>query len=184
MFKIVNFRNNGGFTIIELLVSASIIAAISGIFFANYHSADRRAKLNMAVRQIAGDIRLTQSYAMGMKNFGAEPPAGGWGLYFSAAGNSYAVFADDGDKSYESATEKYQEIKLPQGFKLGKISDCALGDWGQGEMIFIPPNPDISLLAEGSEKDLLCVQLLDQYNNPSTIKINKLGLVEILTPGP
>lgn len=184
--------NLKGFTIIELLVSISVLALISGIFLANYHSANRQSALNLAARQLASDIRLAQSYTMGLREFSGTVPAGGWGMEFLNLRNYYEMFADqNSDQTYTSGSaELYKKIYLPQGVETGKIycstdsavpAVCSGSGFAEGYVLFIPPNPDI-LIKEGVTNicSSACMAIYDKITNKEKhIKVNHLGLVSI-----
>jgi len=56
-------RLQKGFTIIELLVSISVIAIISGIGFASFTQFNRKQQVTNTVMMILSDLRLAQSKA-------------------------------------------------------------------------------------------------------------------------
>lgn len=182
--------NNKGFTLIEMLVSISIIALISTIFLANYRSANRRAILNTAARQLASDIRLAQSYTMGLKDFNGAVPSGGWGMEFSNARNYYEMFTDDGDQSYTAgSSEMYKKIDLPQGIETRFIycstdpaapAACSGAGSPEGFAIFLPPNPDVIIKEGVNDCKSACLVVYDTVLNAEKhIKINQLGLVSM-----
>ena len=55
MFK-KNFQKQAGFTFVELLVSISIIALMSALFFANYRGAGIGVDLSAAAQEIVSRI--------------------------------------------------------------------------------------------------------------------------------
>ena len=57
-----------GFTLIELLVSLVVISVLFGLGYANFRRYAQRQELWRAARQIEGDLRLAQSYALAGKN--------------------------------------------------------------------------------------------------------------------
>jgi len=61
-------RKIGGFTLIELLVSLVVISVLFGLGYANFRRYAQRQELWRAARQIEGDLRLAQSYALAGKN--------------------------------------------------------------------------------------------------------------------
>ena len=88
-----------GMTLIELLTSIAVIALISGIFLANYHSNIKRTDLTMTSQTAVADIRLAQGNALGLLKYQGQVPAGGWGAYFSTvASSTYVIFADNNKK--------------------------------------------------------------------------------------
>lgn len=139
---IKNMKNKDGFTLIELLVSIFIISLISGLFLANYHSANTSSKLIMATQKLASDIRLAQSYSLGLKEYDGSFPEGGWGIHVgNEENNSYIIFADiNQSRTYDSEEEKYKIITLPPGITIYANNT---------DIIFLPPDPKIYV--KGSE---------------------------------
>jgi len=61
-------RISFGFTLIELLVSLVVISILFGVGYANFRRYAQRQELWRAARQIEGDLRLAQSYALAGKD--------------------------------------------------------------------------------------------------------------------
>lgn len=59
---------NYGFTLVELLVSLVVISILVGLGYANFRKYSQKQALWAAARQIEGDLRLTQSYALSGKD--------------------------------------------------------------------------------------------------------------------
>ena len=58
-----NCRNIGGFTLIELMVSMTIMAIVTGIGMAGYNSFNRKQQLNRGADLIATELRSLQKRA-------------------------------------------------------------------------------------------------------------------------
>jgi len=59
---------NQGFTLIELLVSLLVISILVSLGYANFRNYAQKQALWAVARQIEGDLRLAQSYAMSGKD--------------------------------------------------------------------------------------------------------------------
>jgi prepilin-type N-terminal cleavage/methylation domain-containing protein len=168
-------QKTSGFTLIETIVSISIVAVISVLFLANYKYASQQATLNNAARKLASDTRTAQSYTLGSKEFNCggvnKVPPGGWGVLISPTLNSYTLFADcNGNKLYE-ADEKYKENDLPGDVEITSPS------WSV-PITFVPPDPDTYIEAEASVS--LTITLRNKITNRTKdIFINFLGLVDL-----
>ena len=113
-----------GYTLIELIVSISILTMITGLFLADYKSSNQKAVLNAAADQLASDLRLAQSYALGAKKNeknGNNVPAGGWGIRLSSINPNnefYLLFADSGQnpkpQEYDNSDSIYRQIDFPK----------------------------------------------------------------------
>ena len=203
MFKIyrkktVNkLRISDGYTIIELLVSISIIAVISGVFLMNYKAADRQFLLNQAVQQVASDLRQAQNYALGQKEFNGTPPEGGWGIYFRRVNPNdeyYILFADtatgseahlyDSGELYGNGNKK--EIFLPKDIVINNnFFDSTPPGKVNATVTFIAPDASVWLCDDvtnctTNNYNELEIELEDtKTGNTKRIKMNKYGLIDI-----
>lgn len=182
MSNINKSKKNSGFTIIEMLVSISIIGIISGLFMVNYHDSNKRLELVGAIQGMAGDIRLAQNFTLGLKEFGEpvpEVPAGGWGVHFDKDTNAYVVFADvDGNNIYSDASEKYDKnTDLPVNVAIESISVGGVGGLTSADIVFLPPDP-VTYINESSSTDAVIV-LKDTNNTIKSVFVNYLGLIEV-----
>ncbi len=179
-----------GFTLVELLVSVSIIVMVTAIFLVNYSSANRRTDLTMTAQKLVSDIRMTQNYALGLARYGGKygaVPYGGWGIHFDLASSSkYTIFADiDSSKSYEAAEADLasgaQVITLPDNITIDSIKIPTDVDTSKLDITFLPPDPITTImnqnLATSSE---MIVTLKDAKTDSfKTISVNFLGLAEV-----
>ncbi|RLC38234.1 hypothetical protein DRH27_02765 [Candidatus Falkowbacteria bacterium] len=197
-------KQNRGYTIIEMLVSISIIAVISGIYLMNYKAADNQFLLDQAVQQLAGDIRRAQNYALGQKEFNDSPPAGGWGLFFeiNPPNNQYYVlFADvDGDNFYSGSTENFgngnkKKINFPEKIDIDNViitKSSGPSEINKNTITFKAPDAFIQICDMAGPS---CNEISDDYyemkiivdddirpnktGNTRSITINKYGLIDI-----
>ena len=168
---------------LEILVSIFIIASISGIFMANYHSANKRSELINAAQKLASDIRLAQNYSLGSREFNNEAPAGGWGAYFNKATPGYYIlFADinapSGNQSYD-AGEEFQQIPFPSGVSIDDITDTNTGALNKVAIAFLPPDPITYIAASANNKAQITLRDANT-GGTKTVEVNFLGLVEVI----
>lgn len=169
-------KNQNGFTLFEMLVSIFIIALISGLVIVNYNLGSKRSRLYLAADKVAADVRLAQNMSAAAAKFNGEVPAGGWGVYFSSASpGSYFIFADvgipNGNKQYNSPTEKYSEEKLPAGVTISSISSGS-----SATATFEPPDPLIWI--NGTFPGSIKIGLTDGADH-KYITVNVYGLVDV-----
>ena len=100
-----------GFTLLEVLVAATIIAVLSGVSLVGYNRFQERQQLAAARDQLRNDLRLTQQKALA-----GEKPAGwcaasgqtlaGWRLEFITPPTTYEIKAvcSDGSVSQPDKT--------------------------------------------------------------------------------
>jgi len=114
-----------GFTLVEILVSISIMIVITAITLVNYRAGEGRTALNNAAQKMASDIRLAQQFALGEKEFKGQTPQA-WGVCITSSGaysyfsDTYYIFADlspNNNHSCENGgsldnNEIYAKVKL------------------------------------------------------------------------
>lgn len=173
-------RQTSGFTLIEMIVSISIIALISGIFLANYHPADKRNNLGMAAQKLASDIRLAQNHALSQQEYGPADESYGWGVYFSSVQNTkYIIYIDsDNNKQYntpfEDPNEKYREIVLPSGITVSLIDID-----NHVSIHFVPPDPDTYFNGLQTNNQVVITLTEASTGASATITVNLLGLIDV-----
>ncbi len=177
-------KNLFGFTLIELMVSISIIAIISSMYLVNYRSANKATQLSLAMQKLSSDIRLAQNYSLGLVDFNGEIPEGGWGVHFNQGDNFYTIFADSfddtiGSYTFDDSSEEFRKINLPKGVSIDSI---AIGDTPDMEssldIVFLPPNPTTYI--NGVDNTKAKITLKNTDNNTSDIEVNFFGLIDIL----
>lgn len=177
----MNFSNNNrGYTLLEMIVSITIIGIITGVFFANYRGGDRINSLNLAAQRLISDIRLAQSFCLGLSEFNDNIPKGGWGLYTEEGLDYYIVFADINSTEHVfDDGENYQKIELPDGILIDSIVDnTGVENNGRLDLVFTPPNP-ITYINTFSDAEVE-ITLKNEVGQTRTVKINFFGLVEEL----
>lgn len=179
-----------GFTVIEVLVSLSIIVVLSIVSLANFHSYKSQGDLSMAAHKLVSDIRQVQGYALSLKEYApiSDCPDGGWGLYAEESGTSYVLFADsDSDDIYNAVNETYNTINLPDGIFmrefLGNGGAMPGGPNTEVHITYEPPDPVI-MLCRGTvncTQDYNDIEIILENSNGDTISVivNIVGLVDV-----
>ncbi|MDD2680585.1 MAG: prepilin-type N-terminal cleavage/methylation domain-containing protein [Patescibacteria group bacterium] len=182
-------RCNLGFSLIELIVSISIITLLTTIFLANYHTINRRTDLTMTAQVLVTDIRTAQSNALGLIQYDGEIPAGGWGVFLSRyddENDKYIIFADvDGTQDYsgdESATQfGAKTVNLPPKITIDSLRTQNNQEVEKVNIIFLPPDPLTYIITEFGTTTAINIRLKESLNNTTkTVRINFLGLVEVI----
>jgi prepilin-type N-terminal cleavage/methylation domain-containing protein len=198
-------KNSQGFTLIELIISISIIAMITGLFLADYKSSNQKAVLNAAADQLAGDLRLAQSYALGAKKNEKNDntvPAGGWGIRLRSItppnNSSYEIFADsnssggsDQPQMYDGSDSIYRKNFLPGGDVngLGKapvvvesMSGFTVNPNNVNSIVFLPPDPAVYFdgVNAGVSGAVAEIILNDtRTGNKKKVIVNAFGLIDV-----
>jgi len=139
------------FTLIETLITISVIALLAGagiVIFSRYRA---RTNLTFALQQLADDLKKTRSMGIMTIDNAGNIPEGGYGIFLSLSNgcpprdsDSYILFADnDGDRKYDDPVEMIEKIKVPYGVEIKELKK------GDGtplqclQVIFVPPEPTI-----------------------------------------
>ncbi|MCX6795113.1 MAG: type II secretion system protein [Candidatus Falkowbacteria bacterium] len=191
-------KSQPAFSIIEMLVSISIIALISGIFLVNYRNGIRRSDLSMATNIMAADTRMAQSYSLGLVKYDAVFPDGGWGVNFDlATPDRYYFFADGGVFDTASDQVRQNEESLPQYkaktvvFSTGiKITDIKIKDdndlWfsiSNLVVTFLPPRPTTNVhnvAGDWNGREALITLTNNQNSTTMQMTVNSFGLIDIV----
>ncbi len=183
--------HNSGFTLLEVIISLSIITLMIGLFLANYDAGNRSTNLALSTQQVVSDIRTAQNKALGSTIYGGSFPTGGWGAHFDrSAGNntSYVIFADaNGDKKYNAPDEAVisqggQTISLPPYVNISNIVTNNSSDPNPStlDITFLPPDPTTRIYGDGantsSEAWITLKSTID--NRIATVTVNILGLIQ------
>lgn len=90
---------------VEMLVSASIIALLAALVFANYHSGEKQYALGQANQQLISDIRRAQNMSISGAGI-AQGQYYGYGIYAKAGDAFYIIYGEkNGDKTYQSSVD-------------------------------------------------------------------------------
>lgn len=191
------FKKQVGFTLMELMVGTFIMALLIGVFLVNYHSTNERIKLVMDAQKLASDIRLMQSYTLGLREFDdngtLKIPPGGWGIHMAHQNpwnDHYILFADlDEDSEYDDPGEEFKTVYFSKGVQI-KDKFIIVKSFGAGEkgrdvvdITFEPPDPITHICCAQFDNDGASVELeLENTNNNTSksVEINYFGLVDVL----
>lgn len=187
-------KKKSGFTLIELIVSVSIMAMVTGIFLANYSSANRRTDLTMTSQKMVADVRMAQNYALGLVRYGASGstsvPAGGWGIHIDLAnyGNTkFVLFADDNNNQVFDSNEDRvdygaQVSTLPTNVIISSIMMGSIAST-KADITFLPPDPITTISDSAGNKTNKQVDIIlkdTKTNTIKTVRVNYLGLAEVI----
>jgi len=180
-----------GLTLIEMMVSISMIVIIAALFIANYQSVNKRTDLIMTAQNLVADLHYAQNNTLGLTKYNGVVPAGGWGVHFDTASSSqYIIFADldsPEDLNYmvydeDEGMVNYgaRRIELPSNIY---ISSLRIGGatTTMSNVTFLPPDPQTNIFDGSATSTLLEIELIENKNNSAkTIQINFLGLIEVI----
>ncbi|MBU3918729.1 hypothetical protein KKC63_02365, partial [Patescibacteria group bacterium] len=131
-----------GTTLIEILITISMITILLGVAFWGYRDRGRELDLKRSALELVANLEKTREMAMSSTIIGGgtERPEGGYGIRFIKNQTSYILFADRTDnKSYDAgAGELDSTIFLKDGVSITIVSPADTTD-----IVFSPPSPDV-----------------------------------------
>jgi len=159
------------FTLIELMVVASIIIILSAVALLNYRSGESQFALQRSANKLAQDIRRAQEMAMSAKEFGGTVPEGGYGINFqTTATSSYILFADLNDNGVFDSGETIEKPSLEEGVRISNLSPSS-----PLNVTFSPPDPTTNI----NLSDTLAIITITNDIQTKIIRVNKAGLIYV-----
>ncbi len=114
-----NKSKQNGFTLIELMVTTSIMILLLSVVIANFGSLGKQRNLDLARNNTISDIRRTQSLALASKDFGPGVPAGYYGISFDTqVPTQYTFITEDSAGNRQTSPTV---VKLPSKVNLTGI---------------------------------------------------------------
>jgi len=174
-----------GFTLVELMVTVSIISLLSVVVFANYRAGGKQFALQRSAHKLAQDIRRAQNMTMGAVECpsgtacaGQVPP--GYGIRLSQGDDTfYRLYADTtppkGNEQYNGGDVVIETIYLENGVYIFSASPASFS------INFKPPDPVVRIRDGGGDvtEARITIALQADTSKTKTIKVNKAGLIEI-----
>ncbi len=147
-----------GFTLVEMIVSLSIFAVITGVVLAHYKDFSGGIVLSNLAYEMATTIRQAQVYGISVKGAGPSTFNLRYGVHLVyPTNNTFILFADlDGNQQYSGSSEIVENLTPSQGNIISDfcgtlatgVSECAASDplltWL--DITFLRPNPDAIFL--------------------------------------
>lgn len=170
-----------GFSLIEFLVSMSIIILLSALFLPQYDRLRKNYLLSRDAHKFASDLRYTQEMAISSQEYGSgEVPRGGYGVYLKENQPYYLIYADiNNNQVFDSGVDS--EILRGELNQAVKISDINPGN--EASINFKPPAPDIKLTEMGSMNEVnsfeIIFSLISDSSQRMVIFVNKAGLIYV-----
>lgn len=172
------------FTLIEIIIVIGIFTALISATVVNYRTGSRQSQLRLAAQELAANIRLSQSYAVGSRDFvdpdgsdhASQSPLGGWGVYASLENPSYYQIVVDLDNDH-TKDKVFKTINLPEKISIEKI--LVQGEEVDSGVIFFQP-PEPQTFINGLSNNQIVIILRDQTEaTTSQVMVNFFGLVEV-----
>lgn len=181
------FSRRHAFTLLEVLVSLSIVVVILTLSTISYKRSNSRNAIIFGAYQLAADLRLAESYAASARQYSTEAKWNVWGVYLAAGANQYRIFVDRNFNGlYDAGDAIWRTVKLPASvnIKTLRYKKAGLGPHGLSELsaVYFPPSPTSSLAFDASlnQFDEAYITLEDNVNlSTKEVTLNFFGLIDV-----
>lgn len=171
-------KNELGFSLIEVIVSASIIVLLVSVSLPNLSAFRERKRLEASAESLASLLAELQNGVMTGQDFGAGVGSYGVRLQTGEVSGAFVFFDADSDRRYD----REEQVERLSVFYSGKISISELSPrealvGGQVlDVVFLTPRGDIALNASNSFDNVAEVVLTQAGKKETqTITINPIS---------
>jgi len=183
--RVLKFKTQKAFTLIEVLVVVAIIIILSVMIMANYRLGEKELALQRSANKLAQDIKRAQGMATSTKEHGGVIPPGGYGVYLNCGVSPpctggkptcYILFADlDNNQAWDLGEEVGDLLEFEKGVQINSlIPNSPL------TITFTPPDPTVHINQNpmiGEAK--ISLRLEPDSGSRKSITVNKAGLIEV-----
>ena len=147
---IKKIRERSAFTLVELLISITILAILAGVGFINLANYKQQQDLNSAAQEIVGVLRNAQNRSLSQEATSTTGTGGSWGVYFNNPTGS-------GNDFYEL----FQGANYSNGTVVSRSN--------------LPSNVQFDIPASGSSSTVIFSPITGLPNAALTIKISLIS---------
>lgn len=171
-----------GFTLVELIVSVTIIAVVSSALLLGWNPARDIFNLRHAAFQVANDLRRTQQLSLSTHEFDCLPLPSeaytGFGLYLETSSpTGYKVFENcSSDNRIWNSGEEVETLSFTDGIEIQSLEKTG-SLVNSLSVLFVPPDPDTYINEEASGQEVEIT--LTNGSSTAVIKINNSGRIEV-----
>ncbi len=180
---------NRGFGLVELLVSISIMALVTGIIITKNGSFNGAVLLRSQTYEVAFALREAQMMAVSGSRAVGDPLQARYGVYFDTAvanRQTYQLFQDvDNDSRWDAGEEIGAANQLDKRFKIRTLTHAA-GATGVVSVTFTRPNFDAAFKNNSGGGNLGGPLYIDVAQLAATAGDTSCGMVrrvEVTNPG-
>ncbi len=145
-----------GFTLVELMVSITIMVVILGVVLFNSRGFDSSIVLTNLAYDVGLSVREAQSYGISVKGYNPTPNtpfAYPYGIHFDSSNpTQYVIFVDlNGDGVY-TGNETIKTYTIKGAYKISNLctlSGTTCTNATVLDITFLRPNPDAIITANG-----------------------------------
>lgn len=160
------------FTLIEVLVSFTVMAIFAGLLFPGYRRINDRSKLLSSANKVAQNARRAQEMALSAEEVEGETQQR-YGIRFDQE-KSYRLYAVK-----EERETVLEEIELKRGVEIESLS-CGEEETESVSIEFEPPEPETLIQSGKLDCSRAVVSLRVSDISPKTsVEINGAGLIYV-----
>lgn len=186
-FKRKSTQNISAFTLVELIVTLSLIIVVISLTTINYNASYSDSNLNNAQNSLYQNIKLAQSYALSYRAYDQALPVY-WGIYLSAPSTPARLFADlNGNGFYDGGEGDLlsggREIPWPDDIVINSIKGSNSGEVSDLYIMFALPSGDLyaynSTSSDPNSVEDWMVELGDsRFPMGKVLKLSYPGLID------
>ncbi len=166
------------FTLIEILVTSSIIMIMLAVTISYTRSSENINKINRAAERLSFDIRRVANLSMQTRQINDRKICG-WGIFIDPENtNQYIIFSDFCDSNL-IGDNKYQKEELAEIVRLPV--NITIKDFNFSTLIYLPPEPRVYMYEDGyllsGEGEVVLGEISGSYKK--IININQAGNINV-----
>ncbi len=186
-----NRKNNTGFSMVELLVTISILVLVSAVIFFNNAQFNNHIIVENLAYEISLAIRQAQSYGVQVRETEGSFNEG-YGIYFDKDSEQFFIFADSYPEDNPNfvydldSDEVVDTLRMTGGNKIDDLCiekdstrTCSLTDIS---IAFLRPNPNAIIKTssvEDTEYDTVEIQIVSPKGIKKKIFVNRVGQISV-----
>jgi len=160
--------NSKGVTLIEVLITVTMIVILLSASFWGYKQRGRELELNRSVLEVISNIEKVREMAMSGQTQSGSRPEGGFGIHFVQASGDYVIFVDANQNKLFDSGEEIETLELTEQMVFSFVSPSNPLD-----IVFIPPSPDVFINTAKTTAEIV----LNYAGNTKKITVNSVGLI-------
>jgi len=175
LFRRSQSFKGAGFTIIEMMVTLSIVTLLAVMVLAYSRQSERVTNLIRDSNKMVYELRRAQNLAMLTLQRVSSQPICGWGIYINKDAvpqTQYILFSDfcdTGNKRQYNSGEDFETVNLLKGVEISETNIFSVA--------FVPPEPQVKFNPSLSGDALITMCLETDPSNCFTIHITSAGQI-------